>query len=278
MLKGDYNEKCDIWSCGVIMYILLSGAPPFPGSSNEEIMKRVEKGAPSFMGVPWRKISPDAVNFIKRMLTYDPKKRLSAEEALNDIWILKFTQKGKVSACDVLDTMKNLRDFKAHSLMHKAVLCYMVSYVMSKEEEKKLREIFDMLDTNNDGQLSQEELTSGFKMLHNGDAVAAARDVKRVMRYIDINKNGSIDYNGTNPYTDVRVEFLVANMKETDYMNQEMLKIAFDFFDEDHSGAISIDEIKRVFATNDKSVQKILREVDTDRNGQVRFQRYLCSP
>ena len=177
-------------------------------------------------------MSPDALHFVQKMLTYDPKQRISAEQALKDPWILRCTEKGKVNPGDVLDTMKNLKTFKANSLMHKAVLSYMVSYVMSKEEEKKLREIFDVLDTNHDGQLSQEELLVAFKILFEGDIFAARDEVAKVMKRIDLNKNGTIDYNGKDSTCFTQVEFLIANMNENVYMNQETLKIAFDFFDE----------------------------------------------
>lgn len=75
VLKRKYDEKCDIWSCGVILYILLCGYPPFAGKTDEKIMERVQKGVYSFDHEEWEEISKEAKEFIKKMLTYDPSKR-----------------------------------------------------------------------------------------------------------------------------------------------------------------------------------------------------------
>jgi len=94
VIRGNYNEKCDIWSIGVILYILLSGHAPFNGSNEKEIMDKVKKGKYAFKskffcmieGVIWKNVSEEAVDLIKRMLTYDPEKRISAEQAYKHKW------------------------------------------------------------------------------------------------------------------------------------------------------------------------------------------------
>ncbi len=207
MIKGNYTEKCDLWSCGVIMYVLLSGGPPFFGGSNEEVMRKVEKGRVSFAGMwdeleerigpQWTKVSEDAVNFLKRMLTYDPEKRVSAEEALSDIWIVKYTHADRVEAVNVLESMTLLKQFKAESNLQKAVLSYMADHIMSLEQEQKMRQVFEMLDVNGDGQLSKEELLEGYKILLDGQVEEAKREVETTMAQTDLNHNGTLDYKGT---------------------------------------------------------------------------------
>merc|ERR1719162_1733065 len=73
VLQGSYDEKCDIWSCGVIMYILLCGYPPFYGDRDEDILRRVRKGAFNFPDEDWKNISSKggAQELIKSMLTMD---------------------------------------------------------------------------------------------------------------------------------------------------------------------------------------------------------------
>lgn len=82
VLAKNYGAKCDIWSCGVITYIVLSGIPPFNGASDQEIMKKVKLGKFSFQDAVWGSVSDDAKDFITQLLTKDQDKRPSAELAL----------------------------------------------------------------------------------------------------------------------------------------------------------------------------------------------------
>lgn len=89
VIKKSYNEKCDLWSCGVIMYILISGEPPFndPRADNDAIMKKVELGKYDIEHGIWKSVSKEAKDLIKKLLTYDPAERISAEQALRHPWI-----------------------------------------------------------------------------------------------------------------------------------------------------------------------------------------------
>ena len=131
------------------------------------------------------------------MLTYRPEKRITAEEALADIWIMKFAHCDKVYALNVLESMQHLAEFKARSNLYKAVLSYIAGHFISTEEEKKSRQVFEMLDVNGDGLLSKEELLEGYKILMGGDVELAKREVEETMARIDLNKNGTIEYKGT---------------------------------------------------------------------------------
>lgn len=82
-----YDKKCDIWSCGVILYILLSGETPFPGRTTGEIEKMILKHKISMKQKVWKSISSEAKDFMKKLLQPDPKKRCSARDALEQKWI-----------------------------------------------------------------------------------------------------------------------------------------------------------------------------------------------
>jgi calcium-dependent protein kinase len=120
VLKGEYNEKCDLWSMGVILYILLSGKPPFDGNDDKEIVNNVRMGTYSMSGPEWKNISADAKDLIKKMLTYDMGQRINAEGALNHPWIKKKVLEPS-DPKSTLNALTNLRMFRV-SFFFKALV------------------------------------------------------------------------------------------------------------------------------------------------------------
>lgn len=110
-MAGEYNEKCDVWSCGVILYILLIGRPPFDGETDDEILENVSKGIYKIKG----NLSPEGVDLIKKMLTFDPDKRIAAASALTHQWIVKHTELLLIEENFNSEAMKNLKDFRAEN-------------------------------------------------------------------------------------------------------------------------------------------------------------------
>jgi calcium-dependent protein kinase len=86
VLREDYDERCDVWSIGVLLYILLSGKAPFDGATDEEIINNIVKGEYQMTEPIWSEISSDATKLIGKMLTLDYKKRIFAKDALKDRW------------------------------------------------------------------------------------------------------------------------------------------------------------------------------------------------
>ena len=84
--------RCDLWSCGVILYILLAGYPPFRGDTDEEIYKAIQKGEYNLDEPELAAVSKDAKNLIKKLLEYNPSKRYFAESALQDPWIKNYAE------------------------------------------------------------------------------------------------------------------------------------------------------------------------------------------
>ena len=89
VITNDYDEKCDIWSAGVVLYILLSGIPPYYGRNDQQIMDNILKKEVDFGDEAWSFVSPDAIDLISRMMAKEPEARLSAMEALNHPWFQK---------------------------------------------------------------------------------------------------------------------------------------------------------------------------------------------
>lgn len=86
VLKRCYDERCDIWSIGVLMYLLLSGRCPFNGATEDAILDEVMAGKLDLTGPVWDKVSTDAKNLLSRMLTYDYQKRPFAKDLPTDPW------------------------------------------------------------------------------------------------------------------------------------------------------------------------------------------------
>jgi len=112
VLDRNYTEKCDIWSCGVILYILLSGFPPFRGS-RQEILQKIKLGDYSLDDKFWQEeISEDAKKLLSRMMEVDHTKRCSAQEALDDPWFKTVMEKQKLDKKKAKSTLGRLQSFQ----------------------------------------------------------------------------------------------------------------------------------------------------------------------
>eukprot|EP01066_Platyproteum_vivax_P006551 Platyproteum_vivax@DN232_c0_g1_i1.p1 len=263
VLKRKYNEKCDVWSCGVIMYILLCGYPPFSGSSDEQILYNVQQGRVKFNGDEWRSVSNEAIALIKKMLTYEPAKRVSAEEALNDPWVA-LNLKGQAVATDEqkLKCLTNLTKFRSGLRLQQAAVTFIATMYTGTQEREELAKSFRALDTNGDGRLSKDELLIGFSKLY-GNPEAASEEVERILREVDGDKSGYIDY----------TEFVAATMDKRVLQRKEVLEEAFRMFDKDKSGTISAKELGEIFGVGDRFDKKlwndILAQVDQNNDGEI---------
>jgi len=141
-------------------------------------------------------VPPDCIEFIKKMLTYDMDKRISASAALQEPWITKYvSERKKVTEKELLLSLHNLKNFRTQTLFQSAVLSYIASQQLSKPDEEKIRNLFDSFDKDKDGQLTKKELLAVLKYMH-GDSKRIYKDVDQIFRNIDLNNNGTIEYNG----------------------------------------------------------------------------------
>lgn len=220
VINKNYSEKCDLWSVGVILYVLLSGTPPFPGNTDKEILKRVTKGAFDFNGSEWNAISDEAKDLINQLLTYEPSKRISAKEALEHKWFEIASEKDEnVNIEQMKKNMMNLQSFRAEQKLQQATYAFIASHLATKEEKRHLMETFKALDKNGDGTLSREEILEGYRQTM-GEEEAEA-EVNRIMAMVDLDKSGEIDYS----------EFIAATLDRKEMMSKDRLEQAFNMFD-----------------------------------------------
>ena len=112
VLMNNYGESCDVWSCGVILYIMISGKPPFNGSTQEDIMRAVKKASLNFSGPEWKDISEDAKDLVKKMIKYPPSTRISVENAHVHAWMQKRGTCDSSSIAAIQNVILNLTQYK----------------------------------------------------------------------------------------------------------------------------------------------------------------------
>lgn len=286
VLRKKYDEKCDLWSCGVILYILLCGYPPFGGQTDQEILKRVEKGKFVFDPPDWNKVSDDAKRLVEMMLTYDSSKRISAEEALSHPWIVRMSavKDVEVPKNELAGALTNMKKFQDSQKLAQAAMLFMGSKLTTIDETRELTSIFRRLDKNGDGQLDRSELIAGYTKLvawkvRDGveeeepplidmDPSQVEAEVDAILSAVDFDKNGYIEYS----------EFVTVCMDKQRLLSEERLKAAFQQFDSDQSGKITNEELARLFgitSIDDATWQDVLKSTDLNNDGQVDFEEFV---
>jgi calcium-dependent protein kinase len=112
VLLHDYDQQCDMWSIGVVLFILLTGRPPFNGSDDKEIVRKVRRGHYHMDKKDFRKHSPACKEFVRRLLQVDPRSRMSAEDALRDPWIAQHRKELDINMFDLKQSLNNVAAFK----------------------------------------------------------------------------------------------------------------------------------------------------------------------
>ncbi|OMJ95641.1 hypothetical protein SteCoe_887 [Stentor coeruleus] len=264
VFENEYNEKCDLWSIGVIMYILLSGKMPFGGRDEGEIIRCITKGSFNIKGREWIKISPQATDLLKKLLNPNPKLRISASAALSHPWFTANIQEPSQSI-DLNTVLSNLLNFRAEFKLQKAVMCFIANNLMSQAEKAELAQAFKCFDTAGDGKLSENDLNKACKKVL-GYKISN-EDIKKIIKEIDADKNGSIDYS----------EFLIATMNRDKLLSAERLEMVFKAFDSNGCGRITGDDIKELIESHemeDSYWNKIVAEVDANGDGGVDLKEF----
>jgi calcium-dependent protein kinase len=261
-----YNEKCDVWSCGVMMFILLSGHSPVSGQTEKEIRQKVHRGAFDFKAKHWARVSDDGQNLVRKLLTVRLQDRISAVAALNDAWIVEKAPKA-VSSLNLsfLSDLKSLRD---DVKLKKVAFQVMVSQ-LTEIQIGSLREVFNALDENGDGTLTVKEIQEG---LHRAGLKNISADLRQSIEDIDLDGSGSIDYS----------EFLAAALEKKYFLREDACWNAFSFFDRDRDGHISVEELRQVLNSRnlreeigEDELDRALAEVDKNGDGVIDFDEFM---
>jgi len=266
VVLGCYDKLCDLWSCGVIMFILLCGYPPFSGDTNEQILERVATGKFEFHADRWADVSGDAQDLIRELLQKDPQDRFTAGQVLDHIWITDQAPAAKEIPLQA-GQLQNMCNFCGQNKLKKAAVA-VIARSLKEEHIKQLQEMFESLDANRDGRVTCTELAQGIGRLDLDDL---PHNLMEVMQEMDTDMSGSIEY----------TEFLAATLDKKVYQEEASCWAAFQAFDHDGSGSISRRELEKVLqhdAIEDllgsNSIENILQECDRDNDGQISFEEF----
>jgi calcium-dependent protein kinase len=261
ILQGSYSEKCDIWSAGVILYILLSGDPPFNGPSDIAIYKKIAQMDFDFPEAKWANISDEAKDLIKHMIAPE-NERYNARQVMEHKWMNIVNQ----------DNLANLNfdpsflvNYAKSNIFKKMTLLFIASR-LEDNEINHLKKIFEAFNLQKDGQISYQELKKGLKELK--CCRISDEELCELFKSIDVDQNGKIDY----------TEFLAATIQKRIYLQEEKLFEAFCTFDKDDCGKIKKEELMSVLNADPQQegeIEKIIKEVDKTGEGSIDYKEFL---
>ena len=270
VLNEDYNQKCDLWSCGVIMYFLLTGKMPFIGKDSDQTMEKILLY--SYNTKALSKYNRYTKDLLSKLLEKDPNKRISAEQALNHKVFNKNKTKEILNEIQdekmIFKFIDNLKKYKSKSILCETALAYLVHNYPDLEQVNEACKLFNKLDVNENGKITEDELYIGLSLLIESDELR--NDIEEIFINLDIDNDNYISYE----------EFIRAAIEKDIFLQEDILKFAFHYFDKDNSGKITINDLDVVFNESIKSkdckkeLNNILGEVDNNNDKEIDFEEF----
>lgn len=267
-----FSAAGDLWSLGVVAYIMLSGRPPFWGTEREHVLNAQAERYPIAGGV-WEHVPAQAKDLIRSLLKANPSSRLPLELVLQHPFLVStFHREASPRYSDTV--LSNLRNFKSTATF--GAMC--MTAVAKLLDHKTLREAhaaFRELDTNGDGVLSLHEIREGFGRMGMGNADHTA--AMEAFNSLDLDGSASIDY----------TEFCAAAFGQLDAAKDEAAWSAFTSLDSDNSGRLSREELQKVLLGLDVQrawspqvcqdiAESLVGRYDTDGDNEIDFQEFMA--
>ena len=270
VLRQKYNEKCDTWSVGVILYMTLVGVAPFDGRTDEEIIHRIKTGKYNKKNSRFVEHSEEVKDLVYKLLEMNTEKRYSAKEALNHPWFQKYGGRNLFNNFkqeDIKPYIENLFNYKYNSKLQELVIAFLVHNISNNYETLIILKMFRHFNKSGDCKLTKKELTLGLYDYKEKEDVDEMVDI--IFQRLDGDNNGYIEYE----------EFLRACIDKKHLMTRENLKYAFKFLDKDNSRTLNAQKIISAFlAKSNKEFEAIfniyLNEVDKDGDGIIDFNQF----
>ena len=263
-----YDEKCDEWSCGVLMYILLCGEPPFKGKTEEEIFKKVKKCEYGFSPPQFKNVSKNCKDLIRKLLQPKKQRRIKAIDALKHPFFTESFNPEEVLRQNKDNGIINqLYDLKPpQSQFHRAIISYMCSNYLSKDEEKKLRAVFRYIDDDGKSFLTKAKIEKALK--ENGK-LCTNEKIKYILDALDVDKNGVIEYQ----------EYIQGLCDKESLFSETNLKNTFTIIDNGKKGYLTSEDIKS-FAfpnktVNDEAITEYLKQFGMKIDEKLNFDNFV---
>mmetsp|Transcript_6191 Transcript_6191/g.18736 ORF Transcript_6191/g.18736 Transcript_6191/m.18736 type:complete len:510 (+) Transcript_6191:150-1679(+) len=268
VLRREYTIKCDVWSVGVIAYILLCGYPPFYGDNDREIFRRVAVGKYAFPSPEWDHISQHAKSFVASLLQVDMDKRPTAQQALKHPFFSQdFSSESArpvsmpIGPHDNDDekfaaVARRMRRFVRMTKLKRLALNVLSRHLTSTELQQ-LRVVFNQIDSDGSGKISAHELQEALAK-HAKEA-----NIPQLLEAVDVDGNQEIDYH----------EFLAATMQRNTYLREDNIKRAFEQLDLDSTGHITFQNLIDITGSK-KHAQELLNEADVDNDRRISYDEF----
>ncbi|KAL0335664.1 UNVERIFIED_CONTAM: Calcium-dependent protein kinase, partial [Sesamum radiatum] len=273
VLKRNYGPEVDIWSAGVILYILLCGVPPFWAETEQGVALAILRGVIDFKREPWPQVSESAKSLVRQMLEPDPKKRLTAQQVLDHPWIQNAKKAPNVPLGDIVRA--RLKQFSGMNRFKKKALRVIAAH-LSVEEVEVIRDMFSLMDTDDDGKVTFEELKAGLRKV---GSQLAEPEIKLLMDVVVLFTRTANLYLLPGAFEVAMVDCYYPLTEDGRTMS--ISEEHFMFFDKDGSGYIELDELQEALIdesgeTDPDVLNNIMREVDTDKDGQISYDEFVA--
>eukprot|EP00605_Chrysophyceae_sp_TOSAG23-4_P001959 GSChrysophyteH1.ASY1.ANO1.2170.1 assembled CDS len=275
VLKGDYDYKCDIWSLGVLAYMILSGSPPFGGKTVEDVYEATRTREPSFPENKFRHLSTSCIDFLKRLLVKDPEKRMTSAEALNHPFLLQKTQTRTdhlaTSSSDSnlgMHIVQRISKFMAATPMIKLFLS-VFSTMLTVREMSPFREEFYLLDNRREGLITLGGFYNG--LMCAPSVVSGDVDLYAAYDAIAVSMNhrhaGGILYR----------EYITATMLGVIRFDDSRIKVCFDLLDIDNQGHLTAESLRKALGDDLQEIEylNVVSEGDRNNNGRVTYDDFF---
>ena len=271
VLKRKYNEKCDTWSAGIMLYMFIVGHAPFDGVEDEEILMRIRTGRFNTKNHKLTHSSKEVQDLIKHLLEVRVDRRLSAKEALEHPWFTKFNAKEifySLEQSKIKEYIDRLISFKIASKFQQMILAFIVHNMNYNEECNEVKKLFCIFDTDNDGRLTKDKLYEGICKYEKEDTVKCI--INDLFTVLNGANNNFIHFE----------EFLSACLNKENLLTEEYLSYAFKFIDKDNSGIITAEKLKVSFGNENTSdvpldvFKAIIKEVTSSNEEQMDYDEF----